>query len=244
LSTIQATGVSVRHAISRALATANQAPREATYKVMGARAMLDGRGRVVRAEVSVTVRSPGVLAALPPLERVGWVNADGDHPLMALVPAETAPGATPVLVYLDVYPVTWDAWLRAVPDRLPDHVDSLCPVTGVSWEQARDYAAALGRRLPDTALLSAVWGPDRYPWGHRQDPALGLVGRPRFDRIPAVGIHPPGAYGLFDLGAWLWQWVADGRLVGGSDETEPGFGLPPTDERGPVGFRCAAPFES
>ncbi|MFH1468498.1 MAG: SUMF1/EgtB/PvdO family nonheme iron enzyme [Pseudomonadota bacterium] len=243
MSTIQATGVSVRHAISRALATANQAPREATYKVMGAKAMTDGRGRVVRAEVSLAIRSPAALEALPPLERVGWVNPDGAHPLMALVPADATPRGTPRLVHLDVYPVTWDAWLRVVPDHLPDRVDSLCPVTGVSWEQARDFAAATGRYLPENTLLSAVWGPDRYPWGHRPDPARGFVGRPRFDHIPAVGTHPPGEYGLFDLGAWLWHWVADGRLVGGCDETDPGFGLPPTELRGPVGFRCAAPFE-
>jgi len=32
---------------------------------------------------------------------------------------------------------------------------------------------------------------------------LGRVGRPRFDVLPEVGLHPPNAFGLFDLGVPL-----------------------------------------
>ena len=243
MSTTQATGVSIRHAISRALATANLTPREATYRVLTARARVDGRGNVARGEVSLRIQRPESLAALPPQEWVGWVNPDGQHPLMALAPSGRTHEERPVLAYMDIYPVTWDAWLRVMEDVLPDRVDALCPVTGVSHEQAAAYAQAMGARLPSSAEFSAAWGDEPYPWGHRPVPSLGRVGRPRFDQLPSVGAHPPGPFGHFELGAWLWQWLDDGTIAGGADERDPGFGLSADPERGPVGFRCVMPLE-
>ncbi len=243
MSITQATGVTVRHAISRALATSNLTPREATYRLLTANVRLDGRGEVARAEVTLRIRGPSDLAELSFEEWVGWVNPDGRHPLMALVPTGRSAGGRPELVYMDIYPVTWDAWLRLMDDALPDRVDSLCPVTGVSIEQARAYAEARGARLPWPHEFSEAWGDDRFPWGHRSAPRLGRVGRPRFDRLPTVGSHPAGSFGIFDLGAWLWQWLEDGRLSGGADESDPGFSVSATPERGPVGFRCVAPRE-
>ncbi len=244
MSTIQATGVSIRHAVSRALATANLTPREATYRVLTARARVDGRGNVARGEVSVRIQRPASLASLPPDEWVGWVNPDGAHPLMTVVPSGRERDGRPELIFMDIYPVTWDAWLRVIEDVLPDRVDALCPVTGITLEQAQAYAQAKGARLPSVTELSAAWGDDRYPWGHKPDPRLGRVGRPRFDQLPSVGAHPPGAYGVYDLGAWLWHWLDDGSLGGGADELEPGFAIAPSDERGPVGFRCAGELVS
>jgi hypothetical protein len=243
LSIIQATGVSVRHAISRALATANLTPREATYRVLTARVHADGRGNVARGEVSLRIQQPATLASLPPQELVGWVNPDGSHPLMALFPTGRSREGQPELAYMDIHPVTWDAWLRVMDDALPDRIDALCPVTGVAHDQALAYAAAIGARLPSAVELSTAWGEDRYPWGHKPDTRLGRVGRPRFDHIPPVGGHPPSSFGMFDLGCWLWHWLDDGRLYGGADELEPGFGVEPTAERGPVGFRCVMPYE-
>lgn len=243
MSTTQATGVSVRHAISRALATANLTPREATYRVLTAQAKVDARGNVVRGEVSLRIQRPASFEALPPEEWVGWVNPDGRHPLMALIPTGRGRPGRPELVYMDVYPVTWDAWLRVMDDALPDRIDALCPVTGLAHEQAAAYAQATGGTLPGITEFSSAWADDRFPWGHRPDPRLGRVGRPRFDHVPAVGAHPPGPFGIFDLGAWLWHWLDDGSLAGGADERDPGFGLEPLDERGPVGFRCLRSFE-
>jgi hypothetical protein len=242
MSVISATGVSVRHAISRSLATANLTPREATFRVLTAQVRADAHGGVVRAEVSIRLRRPEALAALPPEEWVDWVNPDGLHPLMAVVPVGVQPGAARLL-FMDVFPVTWDAWLRVVNDALPDRVDPLFPVTGVSLEQAQRFATELGYRLPTSSEFSAAWGDERYPWGHKPDPRLGRVGRPRFDQLPPVGAHPPSSYGLFDLGAWLWHLLDDGSLAGGADEREPGFGLEHSPERGPVGFRCVCDLE-
>lgn len=243
MSTIHATGVSVRHAISRALATANLTPREATYRVLTAKARPDGRGGILRGEVSVRILRPDALSQLPPHEWVGWVNPDGAHPLMAVAPSGRERAGIPELLWMDVYPVTWDAWLRVVKDSLPEGTDALCPVTGITLDQARAYTRAADKLLPSTMNFSSVWGDDRLPWGQRPDPKRGRLGRPRFDQIPAVGSHPPGPYGIFDLGAWLWHWLDDGTLAGGTDENDPGFGLPATPQRGPVGFRCVLPFE-
>jgi hypothetical protein len=242
LSTIQATGVSVRHAISRALATANVTPREATYKVLTARARVDSRGNVRRGEVSLRIQRPESLARLLPAEWVGWVNPDGSHPLMTVLPSGRLRDGRPELIYMDIHPVTWDAWLRVMDDSLPDRIDALCPVTGVSHDQALAYTEAKGARLPSQLELSTAWGDDRYPWGHKPDPRLGRVGPPRFDHVPPVGAHPYGPFGIFDLGCWLWHWLDDGKISGGADELEPGFGVAPTPERGPVGFRCVMPF--
>ncbi len=242
MSTTQAMGVSVRHAISRALATANLTPREATFRVLTAQARVDGRGNVNRGEVSLRIQQPSSLAALHPQEWVGWVNPDGQHPLMALVPSGRSHDGRPELLYMDIYPVTWDAWLRVMTDALPDRIDTLCPVTGVTHELAAAYAGCMGGRLPSATELSSAWGDERFPWGHRPDPRLGRVGRPRFDHLPPVGAHPPGAFGIFDLGAWLWHLLEDQTLAGGADDLDPGFGLPALEERGPVGFRCVQPF--
>lgn len=244
MSTIHATGISVRHAVSRALATANLTPLEATYQILTARVELDRRARVVRGEVSVRLRRPESLRVLPVGEQVGWVNPDGEHPLMTLIPLNPDGEGVRRFVYLDVYPVTWDAWLRVMDDHLPDEVDPLCPVTGVSLEQAAAYAGSLGRRLPRLSEFEAAWGEDAFPWGPRPDPRLGRVGRPRFDQLPPVGLHPPSSFGVFDLGAWLWQWMEDGRLGGAAeDEGIPLFRAVPDEHRWPVGFRCVAELD-
>ena len=242
MSVIQATGVSIRHAISRALATSNLTPRESTYRVLTARGRVDARGNVVRGEVSLRIKRPTSLAQLPRQEWVSWVNPDGRHPLQTLMPSGRTPEGVPELVWMDIYPVTWAAWLRVMDDTLPDRIDALCPVTGLSLDQAEAYAAKIGGRLPSRLEMSSAWGDDRFPWGHRADAKHGRLGRPRFDHLPAVGAHPPTSFGLFDLGCWLWHWLEDGTLAGGADDRDPGFGVQAVPERGPVGFRCVAPL--
>ncbi len=239
LATILATGVSVRHAVSRALATANVSPGEATWQVLTARAEVDPAGRVMRADVTLRIRRPEVLSDLPLEERVGWVNPDGRHPLMALVPVPEPGGLSFVL--LDVLPVTWDAWMAHAEALLPDDADPFCPYTDMTLDAARAFASARGARLPTVDELKAAWGPAAFPWGASPDPRRGLEGRPRFDECPAVGRHPPGAFGHYDLGAWLWHLTADGRLFGGAGGREaPPPALDPTEPAWPVGFRCAA----
>lgn len=225
---VSASGVTVRHAVSRALATANLAPTEATYRVLSARAWPRSDGQVGRAEVFLEVGAPRPLARWEPHELADWVNPDGEHPLMTVV-------ALPDPVFVEITPVTWDRWLGWSDEMLPDDVDPLCPVVHVGHDRALAYAAAIGRRLPTRAEFQALWGAETYPWGDRRDAALGRHEPPRFGHVPEVAEHPP-VRGVYDLGAWLWHWLDEPVLAGACVRGKPAFGA--RDVEGPVGFRC------
>jgi len=233
---ISAIGIGVRHAVARALATGNLAMADATFRVRKAHVRLDERRRVVRGEATLEILAPRAISDWPKDDVVGVVNPDGEHPLMAFVTSDTeAPRRG---FFLDVFPVTWDRWLRQVDDNLPD-IDPLCPRTDLEHSVAAEFAATLGKRLPTSVELRLCWGPHRYPWGDAADPELGRVGRPRFDVLPEVGLHPPNGFGLFDLGAWLWQWTAEGLVFGGTIDETTGPAQEPGPHHVPLGMRLA-----
>lgn len=221
MSVIHAGGLSTRHAIARALATVNRTAAEGSWRVMSARVALDARGCVVRADVSLRVEEPGSGAVL------GVVNPTGAHPLMVRVPGSTA--------LLDALPVTCERWARVMGGTLLPDVDPWVVRTGVDGAQAEAYARAVGKRLPTPEEFCAAWGTSRYPWGDAPDRSAGLHEAPRYGAIPEVALYPPSRAGVFDLGAWLHQWCADGSLLGG----RPGLG-PGEPGVAPIGFRCAA----
>ncbi len=223
-------GVDVRHAIQRALATANLAPRDATFKVVSARAWINRRGRVARGEVSLVIREPRPLGAWEPHELEGWTNPDGEHPGMVFVRL-----ADPLFV--DAWPATTEQWRADHPrESVPPDLDPDQPWTGPSLEEAADWAARRGARLPTAQEFRQLWGPAPLPWGSAPDPRLGLTERRPYDPLPRVGQYPPQR-GLFDLGAWLWQWLEDGRVAGVAPH-----GAPRDPEPGlaPIGVRCVA----
>ncbi len=88
------------------------------------------------------------------------------------------------------------------------------PVTWVSLEDARAYAAWAGKRLPhEWEWQLAAQGTDgrNYPWGNRWDPVMAPeVDHSRDASAPAeVGAHSRGAspYGVEDLVGNVWQWT-------------------------------------
>lgn len=225
MSVVHAAGFHVRHAVSRALATENRSPMEATFRVLSARAHLDARGRVASAEVTVRIQAPRARGGGDDDEE-GLVNPDGEHPLMARIPGHPTG-------FLDVFPVTWGRWARHAGATVPSGVDPWCPRVGVTWSEAEGYARAVGKALPDAEDLRAAWGRRRYPWGDTPDATRGRPEAPRFGEVPEVGLLPPTPAGFFDLGAWLHHWTADGGLLGGL----PGLAAAP-DGATPSGFRC------
>lgn len=88
------------------------------------------------------------------------------------------------------------------------------PVTWVSLEDARAYAAWAGKRLPhEWEWQYAAQGSDgrRYPWGDAwRDDAVPIPNRGRIVGPPdLVGAHPRGAspFGVLDLVGNVWQWT-------------------------------------
>ena len=105
------------------------------------------------------------------------------------------------------------------------------PVTWVSIEDARAYAAWAGKRLPhEWEWQYAAMGQDGriYPWGNDWNPeAVPVPDKGRDLRGPDdVDAHPKGAspFGVLDLVANVWQWTDEyldehtraGILKGGS----------------------------
>jgi len=213
LATINSNGIGVRHAIARALATANLAPSDAVFRVRRARVDLDRQGGVARAEASIELAPALPLDQRSPEDLHGLVNPDGQHPLMVWLPGDPSRKLSPF--FMDILAVSWSRWLACNEGTLPPGCDSFAPVIGQSLTEARQFAATKSKRLPRLEEFRAAWGPQPLPWGEAPDPSCGQVGRPRYDILPEGGLHPPTHSGLFDLGVWLWQRLDDGRIAGG-----------------------------
>lgn len=200
---------------------------------MSARVTLSSSGQVRRAEVTLDIRKPRPITSLEPHEMSGWVNPDGEHPMMTLVRLDNP-------IFADIHPVTWNNWLAVFEkELLPDAIDPFCPRTDPDLDLALFYAQTQGKRLPTAEELRGLWGSEAWPWGASQDASKGRVRPPRFDVLPEVGLHPP-CRGMFDLGAWLWHMDANGRLSCGVVDDEVVFDTPRGSELRPVGFRCVA----
>jgi iron(II)-dependent oxidoreductase len=135
--------------------------------------------------------------------------------------------------YIDKYPVT-NAQFKTFIDRThyrpQDDINFLRdwkdgnfpsgwgnkPVTWVSLEDARAYAAWAGKRLPhEWEWQYAAQGGDGriYPWGNDwNESAVPVPDKSRTMRGPdAVDAHPQGAspFGVMDLVGNIWQWTEE-----------------------------------
>ena len=142
--------------------------------------------------------------------------------------------------YLDKYLVTNAQYARFVAatkrrppiswkdGRIPQG-ELMNPVTMVTWNDAADFAAWVGKRLPhETEYEKAGRGSDarRWPWGDKMDPCrlntYYNVGSPS-----SVTAYPKGAsvYGVYDLSGNVAEWTADDlRPYEGADAAWEVFG--------------------
>jgi formylglycine-generating enzyme required for sulfatase activity len=96
---------------------------------------------------------------------------------------------------------------RSGPD-FPHH-----PVIGVSWQDACDFAAWTGKRLPteaewEYAARGGLVGQD-YPHGGTLNPTDGNFREANLDGPIAVGSYPPNGFGLHDMLGNVAEWVED-----------------------------------
>jgi len=170
---------------------------------------------------------------------VGCVPADG-----ACYPEER-PGRVVTLTrafWLDTTEVTVGEYRafalatgRSLPAPPPFRQDDSHPVVNVSWQDATEFCAWAGKRLPSEAEWEAAARAGRREWIYPSGPAAapesvnsgGATARDRFSHTAPVASFPPNPLGLHDLAGNVWEWVADWFAV----DAHAG---PAVDPRGPA----------
>lgn len=116
--------------------------------------------------------------------------------------------------YIDKYEVTNAEFAEVFPEHRFDKRETRFPVTGVTWQQARAYAEAVGKRLPtEVEWEKAARGVDarEYPWGNTFNPDLCNSSEARENGPVRVGSYRNAVspYGAMDMAGNVYEWTSD-----------------------------------
>ncbi len=106
-------------------------------------------------------------------------------------------------------PQFWNSSVFKCGEDFPDY-----PVVGVSWADAKDYAEWAGKRLPTEAEweYAARGGlvQKSYSNGDKWKYPKAKQMESEWNNLTSkVGGRVPNAYGLYDMGGNVWEWVSD-----------------------------------
>lgn len=125
--------------------------------------------------------------------------------------------------YMDIYEVTNEDYAKFVmqghkaPPQWKNNKNGTYrvgeerfPVVGVDWNDAREYAKSIGKRLPtEQEWEFAARGTDRllYPWGNEWNPKNANVGTGHFVAVGTFTGKSP--FGIYDMIGNAWEWTSD-----------------------------------
>jgi len=119
--------------------------------------------------------------------------------------------------YMDIYPVTNEAYSKVITDWKYDPNKSLFPAVGLSLDEIMEYCRLTGKRLPTEPEWEKAARGDKdarlYPWGDTFSAQKCHCRRFFFlliNRVTSVTTYKEGKspYGCYDMIGNVWEWTS------------------------------------